>query len=101
MLLHQGSYGGRQLVPASYLREATVKQVDNVPPEEVGNNYQTYGYGYFFWMTPLANTFICNGNYGHYCLVMPKKDTVISVMSFEGARYKRIRDILIDVAAGL
>jgi CubicO group peptidase (beta-lactamase class C family) len=101
MLLHRGAYGGRQIVPAPYLRDATVKQVDNVPLEEVGSNYQTFGYGYQFWMTPLANTFICNGNYGQYCLVMPEKDTVISVMSFEGARYKRIRDILIDVAAEL
>lgn len=101
MLLHYGEYKGKQLVPETYLRNATVKQTDNVLPSQVGEHYQTYGYGYHFWMTPIPDTFICNGNYGQFCLVMPKKDTVISVMSFEGNNYKRIRDILVDYAIQL
>jgi CubicO group peptidase (beta-lactamase class C family) len=96
MLRGEGEFKGTRIVPASYLREATQKQVDNVPPEERGAHYQTYGYGYLFWMTPIPETFICNGNYGQYCLVLPKKETVISVLSVEGNNYKRIRDILID-----
>jgi CubicO group peptidase (beta-lactamase class C family) len=96
MLRNEGAFGGRQIVPASYLKEAVTKQTENVPPEQIGGNYQTYGYGYFFWMTPLRGAFICNGNYGQYCLVMPEKETVISVLSLEGNGYKKIRDILID-----
>jgi CubicO group peptidase (beta-lactamase class C family) len=96
MLLGGGNFKGRQLVSEAYIREATRRQVDTVLPGQIGSNYQAYGYGYFFWMTPIQESFICNGNYGQYCLVLPQKETVISVLSIEGNNYKRIRDILID-----
>ena len=49
-------------------------------------------------MTEIPDTFLCSGNYGQYCLVMPKRDTVICVMSLEGRNHKRIRDLLIETA---
>lgn len=101
MLLNYGEYNGIQVVPKDYLKTATTKKVDNVPVDQIGENYQTYGYGYHFWMTPIEDTFICNGNYGQFCLVMPKKDIVISSISFEGHNYKKVRDIIVDYAKKL
>lgn len=97
MLLEGGRYQGRQLVPAEYMAAATRKQVEtkNRYPE---GTPQSYGYGYQFWMTEIPDTFLCSGNYGQYCLVMPKRDTVICVMSLEGRNHKRIRDLLIETA---
>ncbi|MDR3171779.1 MAG: beta-lactamase family protein [Treponema sp.] len=97
MLLREGAAAGRQLVSKAYIREAAAKQIETLKVYEQEQRYQTYGYGYQFWMTPMPNTFICNGNYGQYCLVLPEKEMVISVMSLEGNSYKRIRDILIDL----
>lgn len=99
LLLHGGEWNGKSILPAEYLAKATVKQVET---RAKGRDEMTsYGYGYQFWMTPIPDTYICNGNYGQYCLVMPKKDTVISVLSLEGNSYQEIRRILLELAAQL
>lgn len=97
MLLRYGEYDGKRIVPEKYLKEATVKQTES--PGEFGSACLNRGYGYQFWMTPIPDTFLCYGNYGQYCLIMPKKDTVISVISFEGFNYQKILDIIVKYAA--
>jgi CubicO group peptidase (beta-lactamase class C family) len=99
LLLHEGNWEGRQIVPADYLKEATRKQVETTTGRKDYN--ESFGYGYQFWMTPLPDTYLCSGNYGQYCLVMPKKDMVLAVMSFEGNRHKRVRDVMLDMAKEL
>jgi len=99
LLLHGGEANGRQIVPADYIKEATRKQVETLPSRKDLN--EACGYGYQFWMTPLPDTFLLSGNYGQYCLVMPKKDIVLSAMSFEGNHHKRVRDIMLDYAKEL
>ena len=97
MLLRYGEYDGKRIVPEKYLREATVKHTES--PGDFGSVCLNQGYGYQFWMTPIPDTFLCYGNYGQYCLVMPKKDTVISVISFEGFNYQKILDVIVKHAA--
>ena len=98
MLSHYGIYKGQRIVSENYLREATI---DHVKEQTVGTeDKEFYGYGYQFWMTPIENTFMCNGNYGQYCLIMPEKNAVISIISFEG-NHRRIKDILLANAAEL
>ncbi len=97
MLLRYGEYNGKRIVPEKYLREATVKHTES--EGEFGSYCLNSGYGYQFWMTPIPDTFLCYGNYGQYCLVMPKKDTVISVISFEGFNYQKILDIIVKYAS--
>lgn len=98
MLLNYGVYKGQRIVSENYLREATV---DHVTKRAKGTqNGDFFGYGYQFWMTPIENTFMCNGNYGQYCLIMPEKNVAISVISFE-KNYERIKDILLANAAEL
>lgn len=100
LLLRKGQWNGKQLISESYLAEATSKQVETTTAPGMPYN-ESFGYGYQFWMTPLPDTFLCSGNYGQYCLVMPKKDMVLCVMSFEGNQHKRVRDILLEMAADL
>ena len=99
LLLRQGSWNGQQIIPATYLAKATVKQVETMPLE--GSIPKTYGYGYQFWMTEIPDSYLCSGNYGQYCLILPEKDIVLAVMSFEGDRRRMIRDHLIRLAAEL
>lgn len=98
LLLHYGDYKGHQIVPEKYLREATVDQVKGTAAGTEDKGF--YGYGYQFWMTQIENTFLCSGNYGQYCLVMPDKDVVVSVISFE-ENHGRIQEILLENAAEL
>lgn len=100
LLLRKGQWNGKQLISEQYVTEATTKQVETTTKPGIQYN-ESFGYGYQFWMTPLPNTFLCSGNYGQYCLVMPEKDMVLSVMSFEGNRHKQVRDILLEMAADL
>lgn len=98
MLLHYGNFRGRQIVPETYLREATADQVKRKTDKAQDEAFD--GYGYQFWRTPMEDTFLCSGNYGQYCLVIPQKQTVISVISFE-QNYGRIQEILLKHAAEL
>lgn len=99
LLLRGGEWNGKSVIPAGYLKKATTKQVETTLARK--DPQDSCGYGYQFWMTPLPNTFLCSGNYGQYCLVMPEKDTVLSVMSFEGNRHKEVRNQLLAMAAEL
>jgi CubicO group peptidase (beta-lactamase class C family) len=101
MLLGMGEYRGKRIVSEAYMKKASTKQMETTECIPSKGPYQGHGYGYFFWMTPIPNTFICNGNYGNYCLVLPKLNTVISCISLQGGNYKRIRDIMVDMAAEL
>lgn len=67
LLLQNGQWEGRQLIPAGYLAEATKKQMEN--GEE--------GYGYLFWRGP-RNSYRADGKYGQYAIVFPDENAVIA-----------------------
>lgn len=99
MLINYGNYKGKQLVPKEYLREATVKHTET--NDSYGSDCLACGYGYQFWMTPIPNTFLCYGNYGEFCLVMPERDAVISILTFEGFNWPKILDVIVRHAESL
>ena len=91
---------GRRLVSADYLSQAMTKQVETAPflPEDYPSKAGLEGYGYQFWLNPGAGEnpakgACCSGNYGQYCLVIPEKEAVISVLSLE-SRYPLIGDFI-------
>lgn len=67
LLLQNGQWEGRQLVPAEYLAEATKKQIEN--GEE--------GYGYLFWRGA-RDSFRADGKYGQYAIVFPEEGAVVA-----------------------
>ncbi len=90
LLLGRGAYGGRQIVPKAYLEQACINHIGHTKPEK-----KFYGYGYQFWMTPGEGEYICTGNYGQFCWVLPEKNAVISIMSLEG-NYNRIKELMFE-----
>lgn len=70
LLLKEGNWKGKQLIPADWIRQAGSPQVDN------GSD----GYGYLFWMGP-HGSFRADGKYGQYTIVIPEKNAVISVVA--------------------
>lgn len=68
LLLQEGKWSGKQLVPAEYIREASRAQVDN----------GAQGYGYLFWRGPY-DSYRADGKYGQLSIVIPQKETVIAI----------------------
>ena len=77
LLLNNGNWNGKQLIPADYLKEATSFQIDNSTNEQPD---WKLGYGYQFWRTSF-NSYRGDGACGQYIIVMPEKDLVLVVTS--------------------
>ncbi|MBZ9716615.1 beta-lactamase family protein [Mesorhizobium sp. AD1-1] len=105
LYLHGGRWGGRQLVPESWVRESTRPQSD------IGGGR---GYGYLWW-TAAANApgdsisvhapmFYASGFGGQYIVVVPTLDLVIvhrSARVDHGISHARMGDILRLVLAAM
>jgi len=74
LLLNGGLWQGKQLVPAEYLAEATVKHADN---SENRHPDWKCGYGYQFWVS--RHGFRGDGASGQYAVVLPEYDMAIAV----------------------
>ncbi|WP_111766915.1 serine hydrolase domain-containing protein [Nakamurella deserti] len=76
LYLQRGRWGDRQLLPASWVDEATRPQVSTAAE---GNPDWQQGYGYQFWMA--RHGYRGDGAYGQYCIVLPEHDTVLAITS--------------------
>jgi CubicO group peptidase (beta-lactamase class C family) len=74
LYLQRGQWGERQLLPASYVDEATSVQVAT-PIEE--NVDWRQGYGYQFWMS--RHGYRADGAFGQFALVLPEQDAVVAI----------------------
>ena len=72
--LQRGVWQGRQLLPASYVEEATRVQVAN--PDEANADW-SQGYGFQFWMA--RHGYRGDGAYGQFCVVLPEHDAVVAL----------------------
>ncbi len=76
LLLQRGRWGERQLVSASYLEQATTRQVANGVPTEHSDWDQ--GYGFQFWMCR-HGAYRGDGAFGQYVVVLPEHDAVVAM----------------------
>ncbi len=79
LYLQKGVWNGRQLVPASWVAEATARQTSNgsAPASDWDQ-----GYGYQFWRS--RHGFRGDGAFGQFCLVVPELDAVVAITSGVG-----------------
>lgn len=66
---------GRRLIPASYMAEATARQIDNDGPGRAPEWCQ--GYGYQFWRCR-HGAFRGDGASGQLCVMLPGQDAVVA-----------------------
>lgn len=76
LFLQGGQYGGKQVVPASWVAESTAHSAPNI-------NGRGSGYGYQWWVPmpqegPNAGDFFAVGIYGQYIYVNPRAGLVIA-----------------------
>ena len=94
-LLQKGEWKGRQLLSAAFIEEATRTQIAQYVPgtlkPEVEKTLPTsdfyQGYGYQFW-TCTHGAYRMSGAYGQWVIVIPDKDAVIVVTSYNSAGQK-------------
>lgn len=83
LYLQQGKWNGQQILPASWINEATQKHIDqdpNASAEKKANSDWLQGYGYQFWRCR-NGAFRADGAYGQYIVVMPEQDAVVVITS--------------------
>lgn len=84
LYLQKGRWEGKQLLPESWVEEATGMQTSN------GSNPESdwdQGYGYQFWRCR-HNLYRGDGAFGQYCIVMPDQDAVLAITSGTGDMQK-------------
>jgi CubicO group peptidase (beta-lactamase class C family) len=77
LYLQKGEWNGRQLLPETWIEEATRTQIANGPSE---NRDWEQGYGYQFWRCR-HGVYRGDGAFGQFCIVMPEQDAVLAITS--------------------
>ncbi len=96
MLLGEGVYGGRRIISAEYIREASVPHSVDV---NNGSEDWVAGYGYQFWMNAKGG-YRGDGAYGQLCIMLPETDTVF-VMMCECGDMQREYSLIMRLIDGL
>jgi CubicO group peptidase (beta-lactamase class C family) len=75
LYLRNGRWGGREIVPASWIAASTTKQI------LTGNESSSSPYGYFWWLypQPAPARFAASGLAGQHILVWPSLDLVVAI----------------------
>lgn len=83
LLLQTGTWGDRQLLPPSWIEEATTAKIQQPAPDlEQARKRSDWhqGYGYQFWRCR-HNAYRGDGAFGQYTIVLPDQDAVIAITS--------------------
>ncbi len=91
-LLQKGSWRGSQLLPVSWIEEATTSQVDNHSGREKENIDWRQGYGYQFWRCQ-HGAYRGDGAAGQYLVVLPEQEAVV-VLTSEVANMQPALDVI-------
>ena len=76
LLLREGRWGDRQIVPEEYVRLAAS---DLAPAEGFDDPENNQGYGYQLWRCTVEGAYRADGKYGQYSIVLPKYRAVVTV----------------------
>lgn len=76
LLAAEGRWGGRQLLPAGYLRQALCRQIDTEANNAGGEWDFAQGYGYQFWRLS-HNGWCLYGMGGQLSICLPDKDLLV------------------------
>jgi CubicO group peptidase (beta-lactamase class C family) len=96
LYLQSGRWGEDQLIPETYVAEATSPQVATVMMENVD---WRQGYGYQFWMS--RHGYRGDGAFGQFCLVLPEQDAVVAITGGAEAMQAVLDHVWEDLLPGL
>ena len=77
LYLRKGMWNGKQLLPATWVEQATSMQTSN---GSAPTSDWDQGYGYQFWRSR-HNSYRGDGAFGQFCMVIPEFDAVVAITS--------------------
>jgi hypothetical protein len=84
LYLQKGKWNGKQILPASWVEEATTFKIQQTAPAKPSRpdaqNDWLQGYGYQFWRCQ-HKAFRGDGAFGQFTIVMPEQDAVVIMTS--------------------
>ena len=90
LYLQKGQWNGKQLIPASWVAQASAKQVPNdAGKKDPDKSDWAQGYGYQFWQCR-HGAFRGDGKDGQYCIVLPGQDAVVAITAQTGDMQKEL-----------
>jgi CubicO group peptidase (beta-lactamase class C family) len=82
LYLQKGKWGGKEIIPAAWVEEATTKHIQQPDPAKPSRPHEDndwlQGYGYQFWRCR-HNAFRGDGAFGQFTIVLPEQDAVIAI----------------------
>ncbi|MDR2920817.1 MAG: beta-lactamase family protein [Tannerella sp.] len=82
LYLQKGEWNGKQLLPESWIEEATSMKIEQAPQkakeEKTGNDWEQ-GYCYQIWRS--THGYRADGAYGQYIVVLPEENMVVALTS--------------------
>jgi hypothetical protein len=81
LFLQKGKWNGEQLLPASWIEEASTKKIEQAPDApQAKRDSSDWMQGYCYQMWRCRNyCFRGDGAFGQYIIMMPEKDAVIAI----------------------
>jgi hypothetical protein len=83
LFLRKGNWNGKQIIPTSWVEEASTKKIDQDPTASQARKDSSdwlQGYCYQMWRSR-NNAFRADGAFGQFIIVMPDKDAVVVITS--------------------
>jgi CubicO group peptidase (beta-lactamase class C family) len=77
LYLQKGKWQGRQILPESWVEEATASHISN---GDDPHSDWAQGYGYQFWRCQ-HGAYRGDGAFGQYCVIMPEQEVVLAITS--------------------
>ena len=81
LYLQKGIWNGNQIIPASWIEEATTLKIiqhPSMPQLKKDSSDWEQGYGYQIWRSR-HHSYRADGAFGQYILVLPEQDAVIAI----------------------
>jgi CubicO group peptidase (beta-lactamase class C family) len=83
LLLNDGNWNGRQIVPASFVQEMRSPQVTHPTHRYVASRaFPKWSYGLNLWICEDGN-YYCDGTDGQYLIMLPERQRVVTALGFQ------------------
>jgi CubicO group peptidase (beta-lactamase class C family) len=84
LLLNEGMWEGKSLIPRQYIQEAATQQISTADFDKpFATADHKSGYGYQIWMNSYPGSYRLDGMYGQYVVIIPRKQAVVTYVSNE------------------